>query len=110
MPVPAERTRVGLHPVGIAHTVQGKGVVVRPVLAGMCHLAVAGSLRAAGDPGEKLIEQIVDYLRCLLTSTAMMIVAPITARIASPSTISKGESNIITSLFFASSAPGAVRP
>lgn len=74
--------------MGIGHTIQGQGMVVRPVLAGMCHLAVAGSLRAAGDRGEKLIEQIVDYLRCLLMSTA---------RIASSSIISKGESNIITS-------------
>lgn len=56
MPVPAERTRIGFNPVGIGHTIQGQGMVVRPVLAVMCHLAIAGGLRAAGDPGEKLPE------------------------------------------------------
>lgn len=96
--------------MGIAHTVQGQGVVVRPVLAGMCHLAVAGSLRAAGDPGQKLAQEIVDYFRRLLPLSAIAIEAPITPRIPIQSIISKGESGILTSLFFASSAPGAQRP
>lgn len=63
-----------------------------------------------GDPGQQGPEKIVYSFGFLLSFTAITIIDPIIASIASPSTISKGESNIITSLFFASFAPGVERP
>ena len=80
------------------HLRQGIGMVGGVVLQPMGDLVPTGPRRAAGDPGQKLEQEVVDYFLRLLDLIATPIEPAIIPRIPIQKIISKGVSGMFTSL------------